>query len=286
MKVNGCDCSIVVKTAYREFEVPYAEETIREAVSFLKEEAPVEGDGACRGISKSNGVTGCVVTPLTIETAHLLIYLAMGSAGMPVYVSETRSIYKYTLNLLPVEDSDCFDLIQDRGGERKLFESCRVKSFEFRFKREQAVKLKLDIYGENGARIYPYTDIINRAKGERFYGDYVKYFINDREYLNIYGLTMNIKKENGTKTEVWIRRSLETGLEIPDVIEDMSITVILQKDKYELRHFGQFRITLKRLVMVSDETNVNSFDHVMGSVKYYVTGTVTAEVFSSTRELN
>jgi hypothetical protein len=43
MLVNGCDCSIVIKTAYQEFDVPYSEETIREAVSLLIEEAAIEG---------------------------------------------------------------------------------------------------------------------------------------------------------------------------------------------------------------------------------------------------
>ena len=90
MKVQGCDCSIVIKTAYREMDVPYSEETLREAVSLLQEEASIEGDGICRAIRKRGGVTGCVVTPLTIGTAPLLFYLAMGSAGLPVFVSETR----------------------------------------------------------------------------------------------------------------------------------------------------------------------------------------------------
>jgi hypothetical protein len=83
MLVNGCDCLIVIKTSYREMGVPYAVETLREAVSLLKEEAAIEGDGLCRTIKKSGGVTGCVVTPLTIGTAPLLLYLAMGSAGLP-----------------------------------------------------------------------------------------------------------------------------------------------------------------------------------------------------------
>jgi hypothetical protein len=69
MVVNGRDCLIVIKTQYREVGIPYSEETIREAVSLLMEEAPIEGDGSCRAIRKSGGVTGCVVTPLTIGTA-------------------------------------------------------------------------------------------------------------------------------------------------------------------------------------------------------------------------
>jgi hypothetical protein len=39
----------------------------------------------------------------------------MGAAGNPVYISETRNLYQYRLSLLPMEDTDCFDLIQDRG---------------------------------------------------------------------------------------------------------------------------------------------------------------------------
>ena len=35
--VQGRDCTMVIKTAYRETDVPYAEETIREAVSLLRE---------------------------------------------------------------------------------------------------------------------------------------------------------------------------------------------------------------------------------------------------------
>jgi hypothetical protein len=104
MTVQGCDCLIVIKTQYREICVPYAEEIIREAVSLLKEDAAIEGDGSCKAIRKSGGVTGCVVTPLTIGAAPLLLYLAMGSANLPLYVSETRNIYVYRLNLLPVED--------------------------------------------------------------------------------------------------------------------------------------------------------------------------------------
>jgi hypothetical protein len=81
MKVQGCDCSIIIKTAHRKMVVPYSEETIREAVSLHVEEAAIEGDGSCRALRKSSGVTGCVVTPLNIGTAPVLLYLAFGSAG-------------------------------------------------------------------------------------------------------------------------------------------------------------------------------------------------------------
>src|SRR5215469_2078820 len=172
MNVQGCDCSIVVKTTHRETDIPYSDETLREAVSILQEEAAIEGDGVCKGIRRSGGVTGCVVTPLTIGTAPLLLYLAMGATENPVYVSETRNLYKHNLDLLPMEDTEVFDLVQDRGGERKLYEGCRVQGFELRIMREEAIKLKLEICGERPQRIYPYQDTFIKEQEERFSGDY------------------------------------------------------------------------------------------------------------------
>jgi hypothetical protein len=271
----------MIKTQYREIDVPYAEETIREAVSLLKEEAAIEGDGSCGAIRKSSGVTGCVVTPLTIGTTPLLLCLAMGSANMPLYVSETRNLYLYKLNLLPVEDGSRFDLAQERGGSRKLYEGCTVTGFELRFNRGETVHLKLDVKGERPPVIYPYTDPLPREGGERFSGDYVAYRINGTEYRNIYGLTLATKKEGGTKTELWIKRSLEHGGDLPGIIDELTITAQLLRDKYEYRYYGMFRITLTRLVLLSDETAVDSADAVIGPLRYYVAGTVNAEVFTA-----
>jgi hypothetical protein len=129
-------------------------------------------------IRKSSGVTGCVVTPLTIGTAPILLYLAIGSAGLPLYVSETRNIYVYRLNILPVENSSRFDLVQERGGFRTLYESCAVTGFELRFNRGETVHLKLDVKGERPPVVYPYTDPLPTEGGERFMGDRVTYRIN------------------------------------------------------------------------------------------------------------
>ena len=63
MKIQGCDCSIVIETIHRETDMPYSEETIREAVSMLQEEASIEGDGIKKAIRKSSGVTRCIITP-------------------------------------------------------------------------------------------------------------------------------------------------------------------------------------------------------------------------------
>jgi len=281
MLVNGCDCSIVIKTSHCEMDVSYSEETIREAVSLLQEEAAIEGDGCCKAIRKAGGVTGCVVAPLTLGTVPLLLYLAMGAVGKPVFVSETRNLFKYSLCLLPLEDTERFDLIQDRGQERRLFEGCGVTGFELRFLRGEAVKLKLDICGERSPRTYPYTDSFEKKNEERFSGDFTSYWINGKEYKNIYGVTLSCKKEGGTKTELWIKRVLENGDDLPSSIEEFIISAQLLKDSYEYRRYGTFHITLKRLVLVCDETNVNSTDAVVGPLRFYVTGAVSTEVFTS-----
>jgi hypothetical protein len=198
---------------------------------------------------------------------------------------------------LPTEDTEIFDLIQNRnktmsneqlaGGkiaesnERRLYEGCRVKGFELRIMRGESVKLKLDITSERSPLVYPYTDNFERTSGERFYGDNVTYHINGKEYKNIYGMTLMSKKVGGTKTELWIKRALQKGNDIPELIEDITITAQLLRDKYEQRHFGTFRITLKRLVLVSDETETNAADTVIGPIRYYVAGTVSTEVFTS-----
>jgi hypothetical protein len=284
MTVQGRDCLIVIKTQYREVGIPYAEETIREAVSLLTEEAPIEGDGLCRAIRKSGGITGCVVTPLTIGTAPFLLYLAMGSVGLPLYVSETRNLYRYTLNLLPMEDSTRFDSVQDRGGSRKLYEGCTVTGFELRINRGEAVKLRLDISGERPAAVYPYQDIAPTETGERFMGDRVSYRINDTEYRNIYGLTVSVKKDGGTKTVIRIKRVLEPGADLPDLIDELIITARLYRDKYEYRYFGTFRLTFTRLMLMADGTAVDTGGAVIGSLRYYCAGAVNAEVFTTTGE--
>jgi hypothetical protein len=271
----------VIKTSHCEKDIPYTNETLREAVSLLEEEAAIEGDGVCRAIRKRNGVTGCIVTSLTIGTAPLLFYLAMGSAGKPVYVSDTRDIYTYNLDLLPMESTDCFDFIQKRDGERLLLEACRVKGFELRVMRDEFIKLKLDVCGERPPVVYPYTDTFESEIGPYFHGDSVTYRINDKEYKNIYGITLVSKKVGGTKTEIWIKRALDDVSTLPTIIDEIVINAMLLGGF----RYGLFRITLKRLVLVSDETEVNAVDTVIGPVRYYVAGGVKAEVFTSGGEV-
>ena len=284
MKVQGRDCSIVIKTSHHEFDVPYSEETIREAVSLLQEEAAIEGDGNCKAIVKKSGVTGCVVTPLTIDTVPLLLYLAFGSAGKPIYVSQTRNVYSNKLNLLPLEDTECFNLIQDRGSERRVFEDCRIQGFEFRIENNNPIKLKLDVCGERNAKTYLYADDVERTTGERFISNHVDYYINEKENHFIYGITLSVKKVGGTKTEIWIKRILPVGNELPECIEELNIRARLLSSKYECNSYGLFSITLKNLVLISDETNINSSDTVIDPLRYYVSGGVYASVFTTKEE--
>jgi hypothetical protein len=180
-----------------------------------------------------------------------------------------------------VEDSTRFDLVQERGDVRKLYEACAVTAFELRIVRGEAVKLKLDIRGECPAAIYPYEEMAPTETGERFSGDFVTYRINGTEYANIYGLTIAARKEGGTKTEFWIKRSLKQVGDLPQLIEELAITAQLLREKYEYRHYGMFRITLKRLVLTADETAVDTADAVIGPLRYYIAGTVQAEVFTA-----
>jgi hypothetical protein len=294
MMVLGRDCTITLKTKYREMGLPYSEETIREAVSLLVEQASIEGDGICTAIRQPGqqvglGVTGCVVTPLSIETAPLLFALALGGMGQPLFISETRNLYRHSLSLLPMEDGPCFDLIQQRGNSRKLFEDCRVEGFELRINRgggvaPSALKLRLDIRGGRAAVEYPYQELAETDRGERFSGDCVRYEFNGQENRDIYGLSISSKKMEGIKTEVKIHRVLRLQEVFPSIIEKLTITVQLYRERYERRHYGLFRLNLSRLVLMADETVVDCADAVIGPLRYYVAGGLTAEVFTNTDE--
>jgi hypothetical protein len=294
MMVQGCDCSIVVKTRYREVGLAYSEETIREAVSLLKEEAAFEGYGVCGALRVSCGVTGCVVTPLTIGTAPLLLALALGGVGLPLFVSESRNLYRHTLGLLPAGTGAVFDLVQQRGDVRRLFEGCRVHGFELRMRRgdggsASAVKLRLDISGRRPAVEYPYQEMPKTDLGERFMSDGVRYEINGVECGDVYGLGIVSDKKERTKTEVKIHRVLQAQDVLPEIIEKIVITAQLCRERYEsdqgpLRAYGLFRITLSRLVLMADDTAVDAADAVVGPLRYYCAGGVSAEVYSNSDE--
>jgi hypothetical protein len=64
----------------------------------------------------------------------------------------------------------------------------------------------------------------------------------------------------------------------------MSITAKLLRDNYECRRYGTLRITINNLALISDETEINAVDTVIGPLRYYVSEKITAEVFTSSGE--
>jgi len=279
----GRDCTIMLKTQNRELVLPYMEETLREAAALLKEEAAIEGDGICRAIRQGCGIAGCVVTPLTLETAPFLFALTLGGMAQPFFVSETRNLYRHHLNLLPMEDSPAFEVIQDRGTARRLYEGCRVKSFELRILRDEALSLKLDITGEQSPVSYSLIESLKPSEGEFFKENGVSYTINGAVQKNIYGFSVAVYKEGGTKSEVFIHRSLGNE-DLPSIIENLTITAKLYRGKYEERHYGLFRLSFSHLVLMADETTIDSADAVIGPLRYYGAGGINAEVFTTTGE--
>jgi hypothetical protein len=254
------------------------------------EEAAIEGDGNRGAIRKSTGTTGCIVTPLTIGTASLLWALALGEGEAPVFVSGTRNLYKQVLHLVPQEDSPLFMIIRELSGERIGFEGCGVAGFELRIMRRGSrdipgvLHLRLDISGNVKPEPYPVETTTGLESAERFKETGVRYTLDGVENNHIYGLTMTTVKQGGTKTEIRLHRLLRPGEEFPPVIENMSISARLDRDYYEWQLPGTFRLTLTKLRLMADETSVDSPDAAIGPLRYYVAGTVNAEIFTNSNE--
>jgi len=289
MTVNGRECVLVFRTSETALSISYAEETLREAVTLLEEYACIEGDGIARAIRQSCGLTGCVVMPLTIEATPLVLALAFGEAAPPVFVSETRELYRHTLRLVPAQQGLRFDVIQARRAVR-LFEGCRVVGFELRIMRSvtlepSALKLRLDIAGDSPPVDYSLFELPHTDCGERFKEDGVRYSIDGIEVSpnSIYGMTLTIRKTDSIHAEAYIHRALQN--ELPETIQTLCVTAKLFRTRYEGRHYGTFRITLTNLLLMSDETAVDSPGAVVGPLRYYCAGAVTADVFTDGEEL-
>jgi hypothetical protein len=278
MIVQGRDCVIRIRLLDKTITVPFSEETVRE------EAALVIGETDREVTRQVTGMTGCIVTPLTLETAPLLLGLALGELGVPVFVSETRNLYRHELCLLPMEDGPEFEIFQERGIGRR-YPGCRVTGFEFRIRRdgedrESAIKLKLDIGGSGLPESYAVTETAEFILGERFKEDGVTYAINGKTYTGIYGVTITAKKAEPGKAEIWIHRILGKDDELPAVIENFAITARLFRERYQCGSFGMFRLSLSRLVLIADETTVDCAGPVIGPLRFYVAGDVRGEVFT------
>jgi hypothetical protein len=228
-------------------------------------------------VRKGAGVTGCAVTPLTLETAPPLLALALGKAGEPEFVSGTRNLYRRALTLRPVEESFLFGIIQERENCR-MYAGCGVCGFELRIFRDEAVKLKLDISGKTAPEPYQSEEKPELKEGERFKEDGVRYSVNGTERTDIYGLGLRVTKEAGTKTEVRIHRILRPDGELPAVIENLTLAARLFRDRYEAREYGRFGLRLERLLLMADETAIDAPGTVIGLLRYYCSGGLSAEV--------
>jgi hypothetical protein len=118
------------------------------------------------------------------------------------------------------------------------------------------------------------------APAERFKENGVRYAVNGTENKTIYGLTVTAAKQGGAKTEVWIKRVVSDGGEFPTDIESLTVTARLFRDHYEWRTPGTFRLTLSNLLLMTDETSINTSGPVIGPLRYYCAGAVSAEVFT------
>jgi hypothetical protein len=78
---------------------------------------------------------------------------------------------------------------------------------------------------------------------------------------------------------------LDATEELPTLIENLEITAQLYRDTYEYRSYGMFRLRLSRLVLMADETDINSGDTVVGPLRFYCAGLFTADVFTSDEEV-
>jgi hypothetical protein len=78
---------------------------------------------------------------------------------------------------------------------------------------------------------------------------------------------------------------LKSDEELPPLIETLEVTAQLYRDTYDYRSYGAFRLSLSRLVLMADETNINSGDTVVGRLRFYCAGLFTADVFTSDDEV-
>jgi hypothetical protein len=72
--------------------------------------------------------------------------------------------------------------------------------------------------------------------------------------------------------------------ELEESIESLTVTARLFRDCYEWRLPGTFRLHLSKLILMADETAIDAPDTVIGPLRYYVAGDVSAEVFTANGE--
>jgi hypothetical protein len=113
---------------------------------------------------------------------------------------------------------------------------------------------------------------------ERFKEDGVSYFADGKFWRNIYAAVLGVNKVGGCKTVLTLSRVLGNE-DLPEYIDLIDISVRLFRDKYEERQYGTFHVTLFDLRLITDGTEVNTADAVIGALRYAVSGSVNASVY-------
>jgi hypothetical protein len=108
----------------------------------------------------------------------------------------------------------------------------------------------------------------------------VRYEVDGVEVFGIYGFSIRTRREGKPKVFVRLHRVLGRAV-LPPVIEKLVITAQVCRDGV----CGVFRITLERLLLVADETTVNTADTVIGPLRYYAAGIISADVWSGDENL-
>jgi hypothetical protein len=73
--------------------------------------------------------------------------------------------------------------------------------------------------------------------------------------------------------------------DLPELIEELTVTARLYRDRYEDRHAGMFRLTFLRLLLQADGAAVDTGGAVIGPLRYYCAGAVRAELFTNSGEV-
>jgi hypothetical protein len=213
----------------------------------------------------------------------------LGEVANKIFVSETHDLYQHNLQMCAVQKK--FDLVEEWAAKaisshRKIFSDCYCSGFELRIRRNEALKVHVDISSETKSEIQtiylPAEQYRKRIiQHERFTENNVTYFLNGDSIANfIYGLKITCDKKNGVKTFVNINRILNNVETFPANIESLVIQANLINDKYEDRHKGKFVLTLCNLFLVSDQTAIETAEPVIGIVRYFVSGEIRAEVYT------
>ncbi|MDR0908211.1 MAG: hypothetical protein LBM77_00440 [Spirochaetaceae bacterium] len=305
--MNGENCTITIKTKYISASVPYSEESIREAVSIIRDTD--EATGKTSFTRQVDGVAGCVIAPLTVGNAPLLLALAFGREQKASVVSAGSTtgkgdiLYHHSLVMKSLKKSPTFDLIQDRGCEKRSYEGCSVWDFEIQslyLRRKifgvvnvhnsgndddiQHITLKIEMRGGNNPVVIGSDKVFSTGSttvNDPLFNDAgIRYEVNGVEVSGIYGFSIKTRRDGKPKVFVRLHRILGKT-ELPDIIENLTITAQVFKGGVS----GIFKINLERLLLVADETIVNTADKVIGPLRYFVVGNISADVYSGYENL-